>query len=126
MLCHAVPCHAMPGLSVDGTTEYLDRLAALYPRQVHVHRKSSTRGKAVAAATAAAAAAAAAAQTEGGRGASGNGDGHRQDTITADRTDTGTAVFWQDKLEMVGATATSIDAPCVMMQLDADELWTGE
>jgi hypothetical protein len=34
--------------------------------------------------------------------------------------------LWKGKREMVSAPLASIDEPCVLMQMDADELWTAE
>jgi glycosyltransferase involved in cell wall biosynthesis len=65
------------GRSNDGTTAYLDELAARYPDQVTIYRKP--------------------------RGA-----------------------FWAGKREMINAPLANIHEPCLLWQVDADELWTEE
>ncbi len=65
------------GRSIDGTTEYLDRIASEFPEYVSVYRKPPGR-------------------------------------------------FWDGKLEMVNAALASIHEPCLLWQIDADEMWTTE
>lgn len=65
------------GRSTDGTSEYLDRLAAEFPDNVTVYRKPPGR-------------------------------------------------FWDGKIEMVNAPLANIHEPCLLWQVDADELWTAE
>jgi glycosyltransferase involved in cell wall biosynthesis/ADP-heptose:LPS heptosyltransferase/Tfp pilus assembly protein PilF len=63
------------GLSVDGTTAFLDQVKKEYPDQVTLYRK--TDGK-----------------------------------------------IWNGKLEMVNAPIANLREPCLLWQIDADELWT--
>lgn len=63
------------GLSVDGTTEYLDQLAARFPEQISLYRKPPGE-------------------------------------------------LWDGKREMVNAPLAQINEPCLLWQVDADELWT--
>ncbi|MCC5823302.1 MAG: FkbM family methyltransferase [Phycisphaerales bacterium] len=65
------------GRSIDGTSEYLDRLAAEFPDNVTVYRKPPGR-------------------------------------------------FWDGKTEMVSAPLANIHEPCLLWQVDADEMWTAE
>lgn len=65
------------GRSIDGTSEYLDRLAAEFPDNVTVYRKPPGR-------------------------------------------------FWDGKIEMVNAPLANIHEPCLLWQVDADEMWTAE
>ena len=65
------------GLSNDGTSEYLDRLANEHPDRITLYR---------------------------------NGEG----------------AFWDGKLEMVNAPLGRIKEPCILWQIDSDELWTAE
>ena len=39
-----MPDHVFQGLSVDGTTEYLDDLARRHPQRVRVHRRCACSG----------------------------------------------------------------------------------
>jgi len=79
---HASPYSTRPiesvfhtdGLSNDGTSEYLDTIAAAHPRNIRVHRPP--RGE-----------------------------------------------LWRDKIEMIEVGTASIERECVLVQLDADELW---
>ncbi len=72
----AIParCHEQ-GLSIDGTSAYIDEIKSLYPENITVYRKL------------------------GGE-------------------------FWNGKLEMVNAPLDSIDEPCLLWEIDADECWT--
>ena len=63
------------GRSTDGTSEYLDRLAAEFPDNVTVYRRPPGR-------------------------------------------------FWDGKIEMVNAPLGNIHEPCLLWQVDADEMWT--
>ncbi|MFC1881554.1 glycosyltransferase [Thermodesulfobacteriota bacterium] len=65
------------GLSNDGTSEYLDRLANEHPDRITLYRK-------------------------------------------------GEGAFWDGKLEMVNAPLGRIKEPCILWQIDSDELWTAE
>lgn len=65
------------GRSKDGTSEYLDDLAARFPGQVTIYRKPP-------------------------------------------------GVFWDGKREMVNAPLPNITEPCLLWQMDNDELWTVE
>jgi hypothetical protein len=65
------------GLSVDGTTGYLDHIAAAEPRRITLYRKPPGE-------------------------------------------------FWDGKREMVSAPLHHIDRPCLLWQVDADELWRAE
>lgn len=65
------------GRSTDGTSEYLDRLAAEFPDNVTVYRKPP-------------------------------------------------GCFWDGKIEMVNAPLANIHEPCLLWQVDADEMWTTE
>lgn len=64
------------GLSTDGTTQYLDQVAASLPANVLVVRHPVPGG------------------------------------------------LWRDKLTMMNAATRAVQAPCVLVQLDADEVWT--
>ena len=63
------------GRSNDGTSAYLDEIAAAHPGQISLYRKPLGQ-------------------------------------------------FWDGKLEMVSAPLASIKEPCLLWQIDADELWT--
>jgi hypothetical protein len=65
------------GLSNDGTTEYLDRIARAFPGSVTLYRKTSGR-------------------------------------------------FWDGKREMVQAPLASVTEPCLLFEVDSDELWRPE
>jgi glycosyltransferase involved in cell wall biosynthesis len=65
------------GLSIDGTTAYLDEIAAAEPERVTLYRKQAGR-------------------------------------------------FWDGKREMVSAPLPRIREECLLWEIDADELWTGE
>jgi hypothetical protein len=65
------------GLSNDGTSQYLDRVAAEFPHAVTLYRKPG-------------------------------------------------GAFWDGKREMVSAPLSNIDQPCLLWQVDADELWRPE
>lgn len=63
------------GRSNDGTSAYLDAIAAAHPGQITIYRKPLGQ-------------------------------------------------FWDGKLEMVSAPLANIKEPCLLWQIDADELWT--
>ena len=65
------------GLSVDGTSAYLDQIAAAEPRRVTLYRKPPGE-------------------------------------------------FWDGKREMVNAPLYHIGGPCLLWQIDADELWRAD
>src|SRR4028119_1091945 len=65
------------GRSKDGTSEYIDEIARIYPENITVYRKPE-------------------------------------------------GVFWDGKREMVNAPLENIKEECLLWQVDADELWTGE
>lgn len=65
------------GRSTDGTSEYLDALAAEFPGNITVYRKPP-------------------------------------------------GWFWDGKIEMVNAPLANIHEPCLLWQVDADEMWTAE
>lgn len=65
------------GLSNDGTTEYLDKLAQEFPENITIYRKPPHQ-------------------------------------------------FWDGKLEMVNKPLENIQEPCLIWQVDADELWTAD
>ncbi len=65
------------GRSTDGTSAYLDEIAAAHPDRIRVYRKPP-------------------------------------------------GVFWDGKVEMVNAPLANITEACLLWQVDADELWTGE
>ncbi|CAN0531920.1 unnamed protein product, partial [Ectocarpus sp. 8 AP-2014] len=74
------------GLSVDGTTEYLDSIvasdfgakASWGKRRVRVHRRGRS------------------------------------------------SCLWRDKIQMINSVAFSLEKECLLVQVDADELWTAE
>ena len=65
------------GLSNDGTSHYLDRVAATFPDSVTLYRKPA-------------------------------------------------GAFWSGKREMVAAPLTNLTGPCLLWEVDADELWRPE
>ena len=65
------------GLSNDGTSQYLDQIAAEFPRSVTLYRKPA-------------------------------------------------GLFWDGKREMVQAPLANVTEPCLLWEVDADELWRPE
>ena len=62
------------GMSIDGTTEFLDQAQSQFPNQIFLHRRNQ----------------------------------------------------WNDKLEMSNEGISTIRTPCILIQIDADELWSIE
>lgn len=156
------------GLSVDGTTQYLDGIggggaganAPSFPgqRRVYVHRRcgepfgsrrtperpagaesgsnpsglSAINSTGIPAAGAGAGAHAEAESREGsgheprgggigvGRGGFGGGGGIDETGATS------ASCLWRDKIQMVNSVAFSLEHECLLVQIDADELWTAE
>lgn len=136
------------GLSVDGTSEYLDRLVAdsggvsspQQEAQIHVHRRCGSRRS----------------PTGIKRGAGNYGSDSTTDKFpgvsvrdAAERTmrfhggrgevvepvggvgvdvDGGarSSCLWRDKIQMINTVAFSLEKECLLVQVDADELWTAE
>lgn len=137
------------GLSVDGTAEYLDRLVADGARgssadqeaRIHVHRRCESRPTLKGAD--------AAAESHGSGATTANstglpvedaaerrrwdrGDGREagQGRGGGDADDGGgdarSSCLWRDKIQMINTVAFSLERECLMVQIDADELWTAE
>lgn len=117
------------GLSVDGTTQYLDglvesgagtnALSSSRPRRVYVHRRCD--------------------EPPGSAGAYAEAHDPRTDGVGGDREGFGggsgssdeagarsTSCLWRDKIQMVNSVAFSLEHECLLVQIDADELWTAE
>ncbi|CAM9482314.1 unnamed protein product, partial [Hapterophycus canaliculatus] len=136
------------GLSIDGTTEYLDRLVAdggegASPQQearIHVHRRcgrrrtaKGTSGEAEshfgdAATTNLAGVPAPHAAMRRGRehGDSSRANGRGSGAGVDGGGDATTSCLWRDKIQMVNTVAFSLEQECLLVQIDADELWTAE
>jgi hypothetical protein len=84
------------GRSTDGTATYLDDLQQRFPANVRVHRKGGCCH-------------AEGAADEGGADA-----------------DAAAPHMWRDKVEMCNTVIQALDAPCLLVQVDVDELWTAE
>lgn len=109
------------GLSVDGTTEYLDGIVGgtgSGAERVRVHRRCQDSPKRPSALRRAAGADKIA-STE--RSVSPMGDDGLDDLW-----DVGTSCFWRDKIQMVNSVLFVLKRKCLMVQIDADELWTAD
>lgn len=134
------------GLSVDGTTQYLDSLtgsdtganAPSTPRQrrVYVHRRCGepfdNRQQ-----TAKRLAGTETGSTRSGRSTTNSTGIPETRKPRADDTGSGQEGFdeasprsasclWRDKIQMVNTAAFSLEKECLLVQIDADELWTAE
>ena len=159
------------GLSVDGTTQYLDEVAAsgdsvggddsssAPARMVHIHRRcghgkrpgsrlareggtgepagSQSSERLAPGSPGAPGSVAAHPETAGrksgnhellGDGVGGRGEGFGVDDYGGDDDDDDgpTSCLWRDKIQMVNAVAFSLESECLLVQIDADELWTAD
>ncbi|CAM9380011.1 unnamed protein product, partial [Scytosiphon promiscuus] len=136
------------GLSIDGTTEYLDRLVgdgggASSPQRkgrIHVHRRCGSRRIQNRPSGAAGShdrdvlrkasddvPPPRAAVQEKEKYGSGSEADRRFDFASADGGGGArTSCLWRDKIQMVNVAAFSLEKECVLVEIDADELWTAE
>lgn len=157
------------GLSVDGTTQYLDTIVAGSDgvgddipsssprRRVHVHRRCGGGKKRGSQLAPDGDVGEGAAGIPGGEGSStptrrpvaarpetagrmsgkneprdGGVSGRRGGSDDRDGDDGGgvgsgsTSCLWRDKIQMVNAVAFSLENECLLVQVDADELWTAD
>lgn len=126
---HRSPYHRKPipdqfydqdtGLSVDGTTQYLDSIRDVGAERVYIHRRC--------------------AEQTSGETADGsvpdtatNGTSHRKgesrggEHVCYTTAGEETSYFWRDKIEMVNAAVFSMKRECLLVQIDSDELWTAD
>eukprot|EP00903_Cladosiphon_okamuranus_P018662 g17176.t1 len=117
------------GLSVDGTTQYLDglvesgaganALSSPRPRKVYVHRRCGEPPRS----------SGPYAEAHKPR-VDGVGDDHKWfggGDSSSDKTRArSTSCLWRDKIQMVNSVAFSLEHECLLVQIDADELWTAE
>lgn len=107
------------GLSIDGTTQYLNSIRDIGAEQVYIHRRCAEKTNG---------------ETAGGdvpetaihgtsqRKGKSRGGGHACYTTTGEET----SYFWRDKIEMVNAAVFSMERECLLVQIDSDELWTAD
>lgn len=109
------------GLSVDGTTQYLDDIAAgglgdgVSSRLIHLHRRCGRKKPGSRQTPGEATGVAESYHTDGGSRAS--SAGALPDAMPC---------LWRDKTQMVNAAAFALEHECLLVQIDSDELWTAE
>lgn len=136
------------GLSVDGTTEYLDSIvasdfgdkASWGKRRVRVHRRcesertterpaggaGSYHGNASTGNSTGIPTAGDAERERNTPGLRGGGGGDvGGDTYGGDASGR-SSCLWRDKIQMINSVAFSLEKECLLVQVDADELWTAE
>lgn len=107
------------GLSVDGTTEYLNDIRNNGAERVRVHRRCADKAKIR---REAAGHVPSTARNGGPEGQEEGIDEHECDTLTGEET----SYFWRDKIEMVNTAVFSLEKECLLVQIDSDELWTAD
>lgn len=106
------------GLSVDGTTEYLNGIENGAER-IRVHRRCADKQKMR---REAAGHVPDAPRNTGPKGQQGGNDEHVCESLTGEET----SYFWRDKIEMINTGIFSLERECILVQIDADELWTAD